>query len=73
MEFTIFEQNSSGVNTPIPKMQIAYKEPMALASPHSKHTKTICELLKTTKSLFIGLITFCDGLKKFANLNFFTI
>ena len=27
------ERNSSGVNTPIPNMQMAYKESTALASP----------------------------------------
>jgi len=31
-DLSLFEQNSSGVNTPIPRMQIAYTESMALAS-----------------------------------------
>ncbi|MCH9740340.1 MAG: hypothetical protein K0U38_05820 [Epsilonproteobacteria bacterium] len=31
-ELSFFETDSSGVNTPIPKIQMAYKEPMALAS-----------------------------------------
>jgi len=31
-EIDTIKENCSGVNTPIPKMQIAYKEPMASAS-----------------------------------------
>jgi hypothetical protein len=36
-DLSFFEQNSSGVNTPIPKMQIAYTESMALASLYLKY------------------------------------
>ena len=36
----------------------------------TKRPKTICELFKNTKSLFLGLIIFGYGFKKFANLIF---
>jgi len=35
-ELSFFKLNFSGVNTPIPKMKIAYKEPMASASLYFK-------------------------------------